>query len=74
LIAKAFWLRNETLEFWLDNDGTGFSGVTVTPITVDAIRLFTEINTECSEYDPLSEDLMSSGMTNRLGTNLVEFP
>jgi len=85
LIDKAAWVRNETLEFWLDNDGTGFSGRTGTPITVDAIRLstwlsrqeegkkyFIEINIEGSEY-ALLEDLMSTGMANRLETILVQF-
>ena len=85
LIDKAAWIRNETLEFWLDSDGTGFSGRTGTSISVEAIRLsnwlsrqeegkkyFIEINIEGSEYE-LLEDLISSGIVNRLATILVQF-
>ncbi len=85
LVDKAAWIRNETLELWLDSDGTGLSGRAVTPISVEAIRLsdwlsrqeeskkyFIEINIEGSEY-PLLEDLISSGMVNRLATVLVQF-
>jgi FkbM family methyltransferase len=85
LIHKAAWIRNETLEFWLDSDGTGFSGKTGTSISVEAIRLsdwlstqeegkkyFIEINIEGSEY-ALLEDLISTGMVNRLATILVQF-
>lgn len=85
LIDKAAWISDEALEFWLDSDGTGFSGRTGKAITVEAIslsswlsrqetstRYFIEINIEGSEYE-LLEDLMSSGMANRLATILVQF-
>jgi FkbM family methyltransferase len=85
LIDVAAWIRNETLEFWLDGDGTGFSGRTGTRISVKAIRLsnwissqqegqkyFIEINIEGSEY-ALLEDLISSRVANRLETILVQF-
>jgi FkbM family methyltransferase len=85
IVDKAAWVRNEKLEFWLDNEGTGFSGRSGTPITVEAIRLstwlsgqeegkqyFIEINIEGSEYE-LLEDLITSGMVSRLATILIQF-
>jgi FkbM family methyltransferase len=85
LTDKAAWIRDEALEFWLDGDGTGFSGREGTTVTVEGISFstwlsrqeksrdfFIEINIEGSEYAVI-EDLLSTGTVNRLSTILVQF-
>lgn len=85
LVREAAWIRNETLTFSMDGDGTGLSGKSDKSINVQGTSLsdwlkanssgenfFMEMNIEGSEY-PILNDLISTGALDLIETLLVQF-